>query len=1442
MRTLCNYLTAMFCCLLLAITQTTAQSTANYTTTIGTASLLTMAGNNPVNLIDANKDDDVTNVLKIGFDFYMMGVRYDQFSVNSNGAIKLGQFRIGAQEFNGGSNPFPQIDGSIIAPFLANLATSNTGKIHYALTGTSPNRRLTVEFLNMKISNLSGAPTATSQVSIFETSGKIRFDYSNGAFNIGSSAGVNAIVGFNAGTATNTVKTISAASPHTENNSSAITITNFSTPGSTIDLKGKSVEFTPSIAPSLLGSLVASNATTTTTDLSWTDASGETGYAIYGSIDNTNFSFYKQVAANTTNTTVTGLIPTKLYYWRLYAVSEGQLTAAPIATSFSTLGITGYTSNTATITTEGSTTYPFPHVIKWSSLSWSNGLPKADQNVELILDIPATTKNEVIEVLLDVPNITMNRFTLKNTNSNGSFIKVLNTVGNTNITILDDCRINSPGGNSYNRTNFGNLGSTAIYGNCYVGSQTPSVNEGHASIGHSATLSFGQRSIFYKDLYFYPRGYSSEEWTIFWFVKSSGNQYVYNETLNTDTVRPVQFQNLFVGNGSTSNKLIFAGAAKDAYVFPVGSAGIDIFDNATLELNNGYSITKATGAGTPYVAMAGTARLKLGGFSSIDRDGNNIGVAGSNFTNGFSWASLGAASTIEYFADNSATQTIHSMAGLTYQNLEFTNNSGVSPIGRAQKITTAATNLRVAQKFRTMANADVTLQNTVSVYNGTNILTETDGGLYCGTQVISPAVGTNSQFNNQPKSFLGIGSPDGIAASGTSGNVQTGIRNFSPHANYIYYGTAPQITGTGLPATGIHELTIDNPTTLTQTNNTLAAKGAVYLKQGLFDINGKKFTLDSNSSVLYTTGSIKANVSTVELKGITGTQTLSGSWFVGKNISSLINANSTGFVNSAATNDSLLISHALLYGAGTTNSQINTNNNLTLLSRDTGTARFGELALGSGNSIIGKVNVERYTAAQRKWRLHAWPTNSTQTAQQSWMEGSTTPNDNPQPGYGCIITDEQDTWALNNFDSKSISGPSVKYYDALLERYVGIPNTRSYQMNSKSAYYTFVRGDRTSLPSPVTLSTTILRNTGTLKTGTINVSIPANKFDMVGNPYASPIDLRLLDTSNLTSTFYVWDPKLTGLFGLGAYQTLFASGSTYRIMPGGGSYGPALSEVTTIESGQGFFVRSTNTGGLLRFKEVAKTVEAITYGRGNEAVDFEYITAMLNTVSNENKILVDGALTLYGDNYNNAIDFGDKHKLVNLSENVGFLRNGIKYAIEQRKTIDEVDTLFIHLANVKIGKYSWDFTLKNMPTNGRTAFLIDKHLNSRTALNSNAEQAYDFEITNAAASYANDRFLIVLKQPKQAPVIAAEITPTASTLAIAPTVITNQTLNILTNPSYFGNYNISIYNTAGSLIQSSTVLLNSLKNTIALPNVSSGTYFVKIENAKFDETFKVVVN
>jgi hypothetical protein len=123
----------------------------------------------------------------------------------------------------------------------------------------------------------------------------------------------------------------------------------------------------------------------------------------------------------------------------------------------------------------------------------------------------------------------------------------------------------------------------------------------------------------------------------------------------------------------------------------------------------------------------------------------------------------------------------------------------------------------------------VTLVENVTTAAG-SILVSNTGTLVTGSNTIEGG----GRFILEPGGTLHIGSPDGISASATTGNIQTSVRNFSTQANYVYDGSVLQQTGDGLPAQ-VNDLRIDNNAGVDAAAS-LVVNGQLLLDNGLFSM------------------------------------------------------------------------------------------------------------------------------------------------------------------------------------------------------------------------------------------------------------------------------------------------------------------------------------------------------------------------------------------------------------------------------------------------------------------------------------------------------------------------------------------------------------------------------------------------------------------------------
>lgn len=109
-------------------------------------------------------------------------------------------------------------------------------------------------------------------------------------------------------------------------------------------------------------------------------------------------------------------------------------------------------------------------------------------------------------------------------------------------------------------------------------------------------------------------------------------------------------------------------------------------------------------------------------------------------------------------------------------------------------------------------------------------------------------------------------------------------------------------------------------------------------------------------------------------------------------------------------------------------------------------------------------------------------------------------------------------------------------------------------------------------------------------TYTNNSTVNYDGYNLVGNPYPSSIDIDNAGVilSNLSGTFYFWNPSLNG--GLGAYSS-WVKGSS-----GTGNNGAT----NIIPVGQGFFVKTTDANGELSFTNQAHVHGAQPFNKSSE--------------------------------------------------------------------------------------------------------------------------------------------------------------------------------------------------------------------------------------------------
>ncbi len=231
-------------------------------------------------------------------------------------------------------------------------------------------------------------------------------------------------------------------------------------------------------------------------------------------------------------------------------------------------------------------------------------------------------------------------------------------------------------------------------------------------------------------------------------------------------------------------------------------------------------------------------------------------------SNGTTWATASAAPTSANASSITVSNTMTIAANTTSTTGTITINSGAS----------------------VTINSGGTLTLGGSVTDNGSITVATGGTLNCTAYVISTSSSTGGNFTLSTGGTLYIGNANGIASTGSTGNIQVkGTRSFSAGANYVYNGTVQQSTGTGLPTGTISgNITIQNNNSLgvTLTNNVIISSTSTFSVGSGYTVNcgtntisgAGAFTLASGGTIIIgSTAGITSSGATGNIQ-VTGTR------------------------------------------------------------------------------------------------------------------------------------------------------------------------------------------------------------------------------------------------------------------------------------------------------------------------------------------------------------------------------------------------------------------------------------------------------------------------------------------------------------------------------------------------------------------------------------------
>lgn len=619
------------------------------------------------------------------------------------------------------------------------------------------------------------------------------------------------------------------------------------------------------------------------------------------------------------------------------------------------------------------------------------------------------------------------------------------------------------------------------------------------------------------------------------------------------------------------------------------------------------------------------------------------------------------------------------------------------------------------------------------------------------------------------------------------------------------------------------QLKIANGAQLSVSSGSFLYANEAIVNEGTLTLNSGKLVVANNFN--NASGTLSAANATLEVSG-----SASQSFTFGSNdVIKRVELNKSGNTATVAAGK-LTITDGFKSVAGT----LNAAEKIILQSNSTKTAIVEQSTAGTVDNIV----VERYIPAKRAYRLLSSPVTTTTSIKFNWQENQNNTsalfanNSNTASGYGTHIAGS--TSGANGFDATQTGNASLFLFDNSAQAWTAISNTDTNTLSAGGAYRLMVRGDRsidmnTNTPSP---TVTTLRTRGSLKIGSHSVSglnATADAFNIIGNPYQCPVDIAgvLSASTNVKTThYYVWDPKIGGTNGRGAFVTYtFLSNSNNVSGSQVNQYLQPMQAcfVNTLANGAASVVFAENN-------KYTTTNENIYRNTSNTVPTLKLNVFDANSFQ-EGATALDGVLFFFGSAFSNGLDVYDARKLTNLDENLAVKMENEKHSIATYNNPTLTSEYALHLSNYKHQNYVFTAQLENY--NGLTPYLLDQFTGTYSEIQNNSNYAFTIDANNALSS-ASDRFKIVFQ-----------------TAALSADDFIKDIL-LYPNPASAGEHffiqgsleaaTVTVYNPLGQMIP---VHVNNQGNLIHVTPktlVSQGVYIVTITSENQTKSVKWIVN
>jgi len=347
---------------------------------------------------------------------------------------------------------------------------------------------------------------------------------------------------------------------------------------------------------------------------------------------------------------------------------------------------------------------------------------------------------------------------------------------------------------------------------------------------------------------------------------------------------------------------------------------------------------------------------------------------------------------------------------------------------------------------------------------------------------------------------------------------------------------------------------------------------------------------------------------------------------------------------------------------------------------------------------------------------------------------------------------------------------------------------------------------------------------GALNTGNQSIALTRTAgqtkegFNLVGNPYPSHLTWSAAIATAANTLTTIW------------YRTYVSSAYVFQTYNATGGIGTPMGVTGLIAPMQSFWVRANAGGGTLSLNNSMRShSETANFLKAPALKNAEQQLLRLQVSNNVNS---DEAVIYFNTNASNAFDAYDSPKMTNAKAaipEIYTLAGTEQVVINGLNSVSTNAELPLGFTTGQSNTFTIEATqISNFDSNTRI-ILKDKYLNTEQELTVGSAYNFSSDITSTV-----DRFSIAFK--------SAGVTTGNNLTDNAEIIVYKNENNQIAIKNYsklYNNSSVTIYNAMGQELMNRQITATSC---VINANLSSGVYFVKVNNAANSITKKIIIN